>query len=237
MEPSSPSPQLLPRWFTLWFYASCALFLIAGIANALSGGTTDGLNLWGAAVGMLAMYVLVRIIWTRVAGLRAFVARLPWPLLVKFVLIGWLFAEVDELLNFPFNPLAPGVTLLEDIVLTTPMYILAHLGWHWILKTYRFSLFQALITGGFALGLFEVFSGGIGPAALLVLPVLPLAIMIHGLHMVMPPMLLEAQLGRLERKESRWKYVVGVLVPAGGALLGIGIANIIQFPVHYLLGG
>ena len=236
MDPFAPSPHFLPRWFTRWFYASCALFLIAGIANALSGGSTEGLNLWGAAVGMLAMYLLVRIVWQRIADPRAFVARLPWPLLLKFVLIGWLFAEIDELLNFPFNPFAPGVTLLEDIVLTTPMYILAHPGWYWILKTYRFGRFQALITGGFALGLFEVFSGGVGPAALLVLPVLPLAIMIHGLHMVMPPMLLEEQLARLERKDTRWKYALGVLIPAAGVLLGIGIANVIQFPVRYLLG-
>jgi hypothetical protein len=216
--------------------ASCALLLFGGIANAVSGVESEGLNLWGAAVGMLAMYLVVVFVWKRIGALRAPLDRLAWPIWIKFVLIGWLFAELDELVNFPFNPLAPGITLLEDIVLTTPMYVLGHLGWYWTLRRFHLSLTEALVTGGLALGLFEVFSGGIGPAVLLVLFVLPFLIMIHGVHMVMPPMFLEGHLSLLKRVETRWKYPLGVLIPAVGVLLGIGLAYLIQLPVHYLLG-
>jgi uncharacterized membrane protein YqaE (UPF0057 family) len=133
-----------------------------------------------------------------------------------------VFSQVDETINFPFNPLFPGSTLWQDLVYTSLMYIPGHGGWFWVLRRYAFTPAEALITGGFSLAIFEALSGG--AAGLLTVFVLPFAIMIHGSHMVMPKLGLGSVLTYAGQRETRWKYVFGVIIPAIGVGLGVGLA-------------
>jgi hypothetical protein len=210
---------LAPAWFHIWFLLSC-LFLFIGGRIDVSGGGIEGFNPSGAAIGMLVMYCIVIAVW-KFRALMNWIAHLPMPLIVLSVFSGWVFAEIDELVNFPFNPLVPGISLSEDILLTTPMYIGAHLAWFWVLRRYRFTVFQALFTGGLSLGLYEFILGAPSPLVVLVFPFL---IMIHGVHMVMPKIIFNEQFESFDLKESGIKYVFGVILPAIGTGLGILIA-------------
>ncbi len=102
------------------------------------------------------------------------------------------------------------------------MYIPAHIGWFWVVRRYAFTPATALMTGGLSLGLFEISSGG--AEGVLAIVVLPFVVMIHGPHMVMPKLGLGSVLTHDGQIETRWKYVVGVLVPALGVGLGAGLA-------------
>ncbi len=209
-----------PTWFHIWFLASCLLLFIGGRIDAANGGGKEGFDPQGAAIGMFVMYCLVMGVW-RFRSLITRVARLPVPLIVLSVLGGWLFAEIDELVNFPFNPLFPGISLSRDLLLTTPTYLGAHLMWFWVLRRYRFTVFQALITGGLSLGFYELIFGTPSPLVILILPFL---IMIHGVHMVVPRIMLSEQLESVCLKESKIKYLLGILLPAVGTGTGILIA-------------
>mgnify|MGYP001579135908 FL=1 len=221
--------KLLPRWFTIWFFASCLVFLIGGAINKLAGVPDGDLNLWGAAIGVFAMYLLALFTWRRRETLRAFVAKISLPLVVKSVLIGWFFAEIDELVNFPFNPLFPGISLFQDVIFTTPFYLLVHLGWFWVLRKYKFTVTEALIVGGLTLGSFEIFGGGVNVLSILVVLVFPFVVMIHGVHMVMPKIGLARELDNENQTDTKWKYVIGVLVPAAGGIIGIGLMFLLSF--------
>jgi len=214
--------KFLPRWFTIWFYIATVILFAGGLANKLAGGRIEGFNHLGAAVGIFAMYLLTLFVWRYRSFFSAFVTKIPLPILLQSVLVGWIFSQIDELINFYTNPLFPGVTLLQDLGLTSLMYIPGHIGWFWVLRRYAFTPAEALMTGGLSLGLFEVFSGG--AAGLLAIFILPFIMMIHGSHMVMPKLGLGATLTYEGQKETRWKYVVGVAIPAIGVGLGIGLA-------------
>lgn len=214
--------KFLPRWFTIWFYISTIVLFVGGLANKLAGAPAEGVDLFGASIGVSAMYLLTIIVWHYRTPFSAFVTRIPLPMLLQSVLTGWFFSQVDEITNFPFNPLFPGVTLLRDLVFTSLMYIPGHIGWFWVLRRYAFTPAEALMTGGFSLGLFEMLSGG--AAGLLAIFILPFAMMIHGTHMVMPKLGLGSALTYAGQKETRWKYALGVIIPAVGVGLGIGLA-------------
>jgi len=221
--------KFLPRWFNVWFYVSCLVLFVGGVANRLTGVPDEGLNLWGAAIGVFAMYLLTLLAWRHREALQAFVAKISLPLVMKSVLIGWFFAEIDELVNFPFNPLFPGISLFQDIIFTTPFYLLVHLGWFWVLRKYKFTVTEALVTGGLTLGLFEVFSGGANILAILGILVFPFIVMIHGVHMVMPKIALGQEFDRENKADTKWKYVLGILVPAAGGIIGIGLMFLLSF--------
>jgi len=186
----------------------------------MKGGKLVGFNPWGAALGIFVMYVIVLVLW-KYDFLIRWVPRLSMPLIVSSVFAGWLFAEIDEFVNYPFNPLIPEISLTKDILLTTPMYIGAHLMWFWVLRRYRFTVFQALMTGGLSLGIYEFILGTPSPIAILVFPFM---VMIHGVHMVVPKLALDEQLESFSLKESKMKYVFGIILPALGTGLGILIA-------------
>lgn len=211
---------LAPAWFQAWFILSCLLLFIGGIIDALEGRQLVGFNPWGAALGIFVMYVIVWALWKHDVLVR-WISRLPIPLIASSVLAGWLFAEIDECVNYPFNALIPGISLTKDVLLTTPMYIGAHLLWFWVLRRYRFTVFQALMTGGLSLGIYEFILGTPSPIAILVFPFM---IMIHGVHMVIPKLALNEQLESFNLKESNMKYVFGIILPALGTGLGILIA-------------
>lgn len=217
---------LLPWWVNLWFFVSCAVLSIGGIADEMAGKEQEGLNAWGAALGISVMYFIVLILWWKRSTLRSFTEKIPLPLVVTSVLIGWTFAEIDELVNFPFNPLVPGITLAQDILFTTPIYLLAHAGWYHVLRRYVMTPTEALIVGGASLGIYEVLSGG-GAAVLLFIPFWPFIIMIHGVHMIVPKILLSGRFDEMEQKNGRRKYVLGILLPAIGAGIGVLIAGIL----------
>jgi len=223
-----PTPRFLPRWFNVWFWVSCAIFFVGGVINRLSGKATEGFDPGGAAIGVSAMYLFALLVWRKKGNVQTLVSRLPLPLMARSVLIGWFFAEVDELVNFPFNPLFPHATLVQDIVLTTPVYVLAHLGWFVILRNYHFTPAQSLMTGGLALGLFESFSGGFNALAIAgILIAFPFVVMIHGSHLVMPKLALTDDFARTATRETKWKYPLGVLFPSIGTSIGVGIAYLI----------
>ena len=218
----------VPRWFSIWLLVLVVVFFIGGIADRLSGSPIEGLDPAGAAVGISVMYVVTVVLWKRRNILSSAVSTLPIPIVLKSILVGWSFAELGELVHFPFNPLFPGATLLQDLVLTTPFYLLGHLGWFMVLRRFRFTPAEALLTGGFTFGLFEVFSGGFSLAGVLTIALaFPFVVMIHGPHMVMPRLALEPQFDLLGVNTSRWKYFLGVLLPAAGTAAGIGLAYLI----------
>lgn len=212
--------KLAPAWFHIWFVLSCLLLFIGGIIDGAEGEDLAGFNPWGAALGMFVMYIMILVVW-KYSFLISWVSRLQMPLVILSVFSGWLFAEIDELVNYPFNPLVPGITLTEDILLTTPMYIGAHLMWFWVLRRYRFTVFQALLTGGFSLGIYEFILGTPSPIAVFIFPFM---IMIHGVHMVIPKIALNEQFENISLKETKMKYVFGVMLPALGTGLGILVA-------------
>lgn len=213
---------LFPKWFTIWFILSCAIVYIGGLLDSASNAGTPGFEPKGAAACMFLLYCLLLIIWKLRYSIRRFF-NVTKPALWISVISGWLFAELDELVNFPFNPLVPGITLLQDILMTTPMYIFAHLFWYCILIKYRFSVFEAFLTGGISLGLFEFFLGGSSPLSIIIFPFM---VMIHGVHIVIPKILFQEQFEALSQKETKLKYVPGIIFPAIGTLIGIGIAGI-----------
>ena len=218
----------VPRWFSIWLLVLVVVFFIGGIADRLSGSPIEGLDPAGAAVGISVMYLVTVVLWKRRNILSSAVSTLPIPIVLKSILVGWSFAELGELVHFPFNPLFPGATLLQDLVLTTPFYLLGHLGWFMVLRRFRFTPAEALLTGGFTFGLFEVFSGGFSLAGVLTIALaFPFVVMIHGPHMVMPRLALEPQFDLLAVNTSRWKYFLGVLLPAAGTAVGIGLAYLV----------
>ncbi len=147
---------------------------------------------------------------------------LKYSLGMSFILIGWFFAMVDEVVFFPTNPLYEGVSLLGDLILTTPVYLLAHYFWLRLNKKYSFSWFEALLIGGFGLLLGEEFwTGIIISSGFLGLVLLPALILIHGFHMIMPVYLLRNDLKKLKRKKTKWKYFWAVLV----------------LPISFIIGG
>ncbi|OGD29914.1 hypothetical protein A2833_01050 [Candidatus Azambacteria bacterium RIFCSPHIGHO2_01_FULL_44_55] len=221
--------KILPRWFHVWFYISCLVLFAGGVANKLTGVPDEGLNLWGAAVGVFAMYLLTLLVWRHREALQALVAKISLPLAVKSVLIGWFFAEIDELVNYPFNPLFPGISLFQDIIFTTPFYLLVHLGWFWVLRKYKFTITETFVIGGLTLGLFEVFFGGVNVLAILGILVFPFIVMVHGVHMVMPKIALARELDNENQTDTKWKYVIGILVPAAGGIIGIGLMFLLSF--------
>ncbi|MEK7148005.1 MAG: hypothetical protein AAB758_01780 [Patescibacteria group bacterium] len=216
------SAKLLPRWFTLWFYISTLVLFAGGLANQLTGTVVEGFDPFGAAISITVMYILMITVWRYRDLFSTFVTRIPLPVIVLSVLVGWFFSQIDELVSFSFNPLFPGVTLWQDLLYTSIMYIPGHIGWFFILRRYAFTPAEALITGGFSLSLFEMLSGGV--LGLLGLIVFPFVVMIHGTHMIMPKLALGPHLTFVGQKETRWKYVWGVMVPVIGVGIGIGLA-------------
>ena len=228
MSSRGSSETFVPRWFSIWLVLLIVVFFIGGTADRLSGSPVEGLDPAGAAVGISVMYVVTVVLWKRRNILSSAVSTLPIPIVLKSILVGWSFAELGELVHFPFNPLFPGATLLQDLVLTTPFYLLGHLGWFMVLRRFRFTPAEALLTGGFTFGLFEVFSGGFSLAGVLTIALaFPFVVMIHGPHMVMPRLALEPQFGLLAVNTSRWKYFLGVLLPGAGTVIGIGLSYLI----------
>lgn len=214
--------KLLPRWFTIWFYTATVILFAGGLANRLTGVPAEGFDPFGASIGVFAMYLLTQLVWRYRDAFSTFVTKISLPALLLSVLVGWFFSQVDEIINFPFNPLFPGVTLWQDLVYTSLMYIPGHIGWFWVLRRYAFTPAAALMTGGFSFGIFEMLSGGV--LGLLALFVLPFVMMVHGSHMVIPKLGLGSVLTYEGQKETKWKYVLGVIVPAVGVGLGVGLA-------------
>jgi hypothetical protein len=228
MNNRATSEAFVPRWFSIWLLLVIILLFIGGIADRLGGSPAEGLDPAGAAVGVSIMYVLTIALWRKRSVLISIVSRVRIPLVFKSILVGWSFAELGELVNFPFNPLFPGATLLQDLLLTTPFYFFGHLGWFIVLRRFRFTPAQALLTGGFAFGLFEVFSGGFGLAGVLTIALaFPFVVMIHGPHMVMPRLALQPAFDLLAVNTSKWKYLLGVLLPGAGIVVGVGLAYLI----------
>ena len=221
--PTDARDPLAPTWFHIWFLLSCLLLFVGGVIDAAQGAGQGEFNPWGAALAMLLMYAVTLTV-KRHGWLVGWVSRLPLPFVGRSVFVGWLFAEIDELVNYPFNPLTPGISLSQDLLLTTPMYTGAHLMWVWVLRRYRFSTFQALVTGGFSLGLYEVAFGTPSPMAIVVWPFM---VMIHGVHMVMPKIALSQSFEGLDLRESRAKYVWGTVLPALGTGSGILVALVL----------
>lgn len=221
--------KFLPLWFNVWFYVSCLVFFAGGVVNKLTGTPDGDLNLWGAAIGVFVMYLVTLFVWRRKEALQAFAAKISLPLAAKSVLIGWFFAEIDELVNYPFNPLFPGISLFQDIIFTTPFYLLVHLGWFWVLRKYTFTVTEALVTGGLTLGLFELFSDGVNILAVLGVLVFPFVVMVHGVHMVMPKIALGREFDKENQIDTKWKYVIGILVPAAGGIIGMGLMFLLSF--------
>jgi len=214
--------KFLPRWFTIWFYIATIVLFAGGLANKLAGTPAEGFDPFGASIGVFAMYLLTRLVWRYRDTFSAFVTKIPLPALLLSVLAGWFFSQIDETVNFPFNPLFPGITLWQDLMYTSLMYIPGHVGWFWVLRRYAFTPAEALMTGGLAVGLFEMLSGGV--LGLIGLVIFPFMVMIHGSHMVMPKLGLGSALTYEGQKETKWKYVLGVIIPAIGVGLGVGLA-------------
>ncbi|MCF2141861.1 MAG: hypothetical protein K9W44_17550 [Candidatus Lokiarchaeota archaeon] len=95
-----------------------------------------------------------------------------------------------------------------------------------MIKKYKFTRFQAILTGGFSLGLYEVILGG-SSLNILMLLLWPFLIMIHGVHLIVPKILFFDEDKQNERKESNWKYVFGIILPVLGIGIGILVSGII----------
>ncbi len=221
--------KILPRWFNVWFYISCLFLFIGGALNFIFGEDSEGFNPFGASIMVFASYLIVISVWRFRSLAQRFASLMPLPTFIVSVLIGWSFAMIDEIINYPFNPLFPGISFFGDLLLTTPMYVGAHLMWFYVLKKYKFSTFQALFTGGFSLGLTEMFLAGAGVMAFAGFIILPFVVMVHGIHMVMPKVFLNSYFEKQTQSDSKWKYILGVVLPLIGLGVGIGIFSLIAF--------
>ena len=126
------------------------LFFTIAIFDALlllfSGIYENNISAIGQGIGYLLFMVVIYFIISRNTSFN-----FKAPLWLKFVLVGWFFAMIDELIFYLSNPLFRGVSLIGDLTLTTGPYLFAHLGWYYVHKKYKFSWFQSLLTGGLAL--------------------------------------------------------------------------------------
>lgn len=224
---STSKQRLFPKWFTIWFLLSCVLMLFGGILDEMGDQNPTGSNAWGAGISMFVMYLFVLFVWRNRAPFQEFCMKSPGSFLVKTLVLGWVIAEIDELVCFPFNALFPGATLLQDVVLTTPMYLCAYLGWFWVLKRYRFSVQESFYVGGLSIGVIELIAGGAAGMVILAGMVWPFLAMIHGCHMIMPRIALAPYFESLEQRETRWKYPIGIMVPIFGTGVGIGFAALL----------
>ena len=59
--------------------------------------------------------------------------------------------------------------------------------------------------------------------------VFPFIVMVHGVHMVMPKIALARELDNENQTDTKWKYVIGILVPAAGGIIGIGLMFLLSF--------
>lgn len=210
----------------IWFYISCFVMFFGGIIDAINGKVTET-NAWGASISIFILYLILKFIFKNKNKFSKVVNKIPFSFITKSIIIGWLFAELDELINFPFNSLTPGITLINDIILTTPIYIFTHLFWFFILKKYKFSIQESLIIGGISGALSEfIFSGALN-AIILGALILPFMIMIHGFHMIMPRLLLDNYFKNLKQKETKWKYFWAILLTLLGTSIGVGVAQIV----------
>lgn len=221
------NPSFVPRWFSIWFYISCLLLFIGGALNLIFGGAGGGFDPFGASIMVFLSYLIVVFVWRIRSSAQIFASIIPLPAVLVSVVIGWSFAMIDEIINYPFNPLFPDISFFGDLLITTPMYLGAHLMWFYVLKKYRFSAFQALFTGGFSLGLTELFLGGGGVLAFIGFLILPFVVMIHGIHMVMPKVFLSSYFEKQTQIDSKWKYVMGIVLPLIGLSVGIGVFYVI----------
>lgn len=190
---------------------------ILGALLLLSMGIYEyNISAIGQGIGYLLFMVVIYFVISRNISFK-----FKAPLLIQFILVGWFFAMIDELVFYLTNPLFEGVSLIGDLVLTTGSYLLAHLGWYYVHKKYKFSWFQSLLTGGLALLIGEeIFGGFILASPLIGIILLPTFIFMHGFHMTMSPYLLRNELDKLDRKDTKLKYFWGILCPLAGYLIG-----------------
>ena len=193
-----------------------AIALLDALLLLFTGIYENNISATGQGIGYLFFMAVIYLVVSREVSFDY-----KAPLYLKFVFIGWLFAMIDEMVFWTNNPLFEGVSLGGDLLLTTGSYLLAHTGWYFVHKRYRFSWFEALITGGIALLIGEEIFGGF----MLVSPVwgivlLPSFIFMHGFHMVMPPFLLRNELCEVGRKSTIPKYFWGIVFPLLGYIVG-----------------
>lgn len=191
------------------------LLLIAGIFEKNVSAIGQGL-VYPVFVGII--YIVIK---------KKISINTKIPLVLNFIILGWIFGMIDEILFWNSNPLFHGVSLPGDLILTTPAYIFAHAGWYFVNRKYSFSWFEALIVGGTSLLIIEEMQGGfIRKDPIFSIILLPNLILMHGIHMVMPPYLLRIELSKIKRKNSINKYIWGIIVPSFFALLGAFFINI-----------
>ena len=196
------------------------LFFTAAILGALlllcTGIYENNISSIGQGIGYLFFMVVICFVISRNISFR-----FKAPLFIQFVFVGWFFAMIDELVFYLSNPLFEDVSLMGDLTLTTGSYLLAHLGWYYVHKKYKFSWFESLLTGGLALLIGEeIFGGFILASPVIGMILLPTFIFMHGFHMIMPPYLLRNELDKLNRKDTKLKYLFGILYPLIGYIIG-----------------
>ncbi|MHA1818870.1 MAG: hypothetical protein ACTSU2_03175 [Promethearchaeota archaeon] len=207
------------------------VFFVAAIFDALlllfSGIYEDNNSAIGQGVGYIIYIVVISIFISRNVSFSFKslqsnnVHNKKNFLSLQFVLVGWFFAMIDEIVFYLYNPLFEGVSLIGDLILTTGPYLLAHLGWYSVHKRYKFSWFQSLITGGLALLIGEeIFGNFILSSPIMGIILLPSFIFMHGFHMFMPPYLLRNELDKLNRKDTKIKYLFGIVLPLMGYMIG-----------------
>lgn len=52
-------------------------------------------------------------------------------------------------------------------------------------------------------------------------------VMIHGVHMVIPKIIFQEQFKDFPQRETKLKYALGIIFPAVGTLIGLGVAVIL----------
>ena len=109
------------------------------MADLASGKPTGEVNAWGAALSSFVVFLLINLISKHRKKISAWIEKFTTSSLIKATLVGVVFAEITEIIYFPFNPLYPGVTLVADIFLTMPIYIFVHIFWFYTVRKYQFS--------------------------------------------------------------------------------------------------
>lgn len=218
-----------PKWFHIWFAVSCLAVFASGLVDEYQGNATKYFNAWGVSLSVLVTYAGVLVVCRNQKELTRLVSSIPVSALFKTIFLGWFVAILAEIASFPFNPLYPQATLLEDLAFTTPAYIVTHFFWYWALRHLRLSVFEAFFCGGLALGLIEIAFGGGGilERLLLTLPLLPFVLMIHGCHMMMPALLIPVLHHDHAHDLSYKKYFFAILTAFVGVCLGIGASAVL----------
>jgi hypothetical protein len=210
--------RLLVSLLLLWFLAVIAVFFLAGNRNA-------------AVFAFLYTIVYCGVCYRYRGDIKRFLFRLPGRAAMKFFLIAFLVAALEEIFCYLMGNHIALPVLWADVLFCGFVWF----GWFgtWYLylsKHYRFGEQEALLVAGISGLLYEGTGLVLGnpPAVLALLLIAPFLTLVYSAIFLVPMQLI----GFTGTTESHWKYPVSIVLPY---LVSVPIA-ILLFIVFLIAG-